>query len=358
MGMPSIDIVFTEKANTSIQMAERGIMAVVIKDASQDGNSGAAYTLLSAADIPEALSDENRTYLERGMIGYVNPPRKTFLYVLPETTEDLSDALAYFETVRFDYLVGPPNLDASGATEIEEWIKTQWENDSMPRAVLPDKAADFAAIVNFTTSGIQVNGEEQTTAQYCSRIAGIICGTPLSISCTSAPLPEVEDVKRLTRAEMDTAVDNGEFILWHDGEKVKVGRGITSLKTTTAQQGNSYKKIKIIDTVSQIKTDLKLTIQDTYQGKYPNSYDSKCLLITAIQNYFAAMEQEGILQLGTSAVEIDIDKQRAYLREQGIDIESMSEDEIKKAATGSNVFLKASIRILDAIEDIAIEITI
>ena len=36
----------------------------------------------------------------------------------------------------------------------------------------------------------------------------------------------------------------------------------------------------------------------------------------------------------------------------------MSEDEIKKAATGSHVFLKASIRILDAIEDIAIEITI
>ena len=57
-------------------------------------------------------------------------------------------------------------------------------------------------------------------------------------------------------------------------------------------------------------------------------------------------------------MEIDIDKQRAYLREQGIDIESMSEDVIKKAATGSNVFLKASIRILDAIEDIAIEITI
>mgnify|MGYP000680064882 CR=1 FL=1 len=65
-----------------------------------------------------------------------------------------------------------------------------------------------------------------------------------------------------------------------------------------------------------------------------------------------------ILQAGFSTVEIDIDKQRAYLRENGVDVESMSEDEIKKAATGSHVFLKASIHILDAIEDVAIEITI
>ena len=42
------------------------------------------------------------------------------------------------------------------------------------------------------------------------------------------------------------------------------------------------------------------------------------------------MEQEGILQAGFSTVEIDIDKQRAYLRENGVDVESMSEDEIKK----------------------------
>lgn len=357
MGMPSIDIVFTKKANTSIQMAERGIMAIVVKDASQE-ESGQAHTLLSAADIPEALSDENKTYLERGFIGYVNPPRKIFLYVLPEAAENLSKAMAYFETVRFDYLVGPPDLNETGAAEVEKWIKAQWENDSTPRAVLPHKDSDFAPIVNFTTDEIKAGDDTYTAAQYCSRMAGMICGTPLTISCTSAPLPEVEDVKRLTKSEMDTAVDNGELIIWHDGEKVKIGRGVTSLKTVTEKQGVSYKKIKIVDTISQIKTDLKLTIQDTYQGKYPNSYDSKCLLITEIQNYFAAMEQEGILQAGASTVEIDIDKQRDYLRAQGEDVGSMSEDEVKKAATGSHVFLRASIRIIDAIEDISVEITI
>ena len=114
MGMPSIDVVFTEKANTSIRMAERGIMAIVVKDASQV-ESGQAYTLLSVADIPETLSDENKSYIERGFIGYVNPPRKIYLYVLPEAVENLNEALAYFETFRFDYLVGPPDLDETKA---------------------------------------------------------------------------------------------------------------------------------------------------------------------------------------------------------------------------------------------------
>lgn len=165
MGMPSIDVVFTEKANTSIRMAERGIMAIVVKDASQV-ESGQAYTLLSVADIPETLSDENKSYIERGFIGYVNPPRKIYLYVLPEAVENLNEALAYFETFRFDYLVGPPDLDETKAAEIEKWIKAQWENDSTPRAVLPHKASDFAPIVNFTTEEIKVREDTYTAAQY------------------------------------------------------------------------------------------------------------------------------------------------------------------------------------------------
>ena len=154
--------------------------AIAVKDASQVEN-GQAYMLLSAADIPETLSDENKSYIERGFIGYVNPPRKIYLYVLPEAVENLNEALAYFETVRFDYLVGPPDLEETEAEEVEKWIKAQWGNDSTPRAVLPHKASDFAPIVNFTTDEIKAGDDTYTAAQYCSRMAGMICGTPLTI---------------------------------------------------------------------------------------------------------------------------------------------------------------------------------
>jgi hypothetical protein len=82
------------------------------------------------------------------------------------------------------------------------------------------------------------------------------------------------------------------------------------------------------------------------------------LLITAIKGYFTQLEQEGILQAGSSSVDIDLAAQEAYLQSIGIDTSTMTEKEIREANTGDKVFLTASIKILDAIEDIDLAIVI
>ena len=224
--------------------------------------------------------------------------------------------------------------------------------------MLPNQAADSEAVVNFATGDILVGTTEFTTAEYCSRIAGLIAGTPMTISCTYAPLPEVSDVGRLTREAMDAAVDAGKFILFHDGEKVKVARGVNSLQTTTKDKGDAWKKIKMVEVMDMIQTDIRTTAQDSYIGKYANSYDNKCLLVTAIKGYLVGLEQSGILQAGSSSVGIDLARQEAYLQSVGTDTSKMSQQEIKEANTADKVFLEASIKILDAIEDINLNITI
>ena len=354
MGLPTIDVIFSQKAVKTVREIQHGIVAIILKDSAEAG----AHTLTSETQIPEDLSADNKAYIERAFVGYVNQPSKVLLYVLEAAAEDLSDALDYFATQTFDYLVGPPNLDSTGSKEIVAWLKAQWADDFTPRAVLPNEAADFEGVVNLTTSNIEVAESTLTTAQFCSRIAGLICGTPINISCTSAPLLEVTNVARLSKEEMDTAVDNGEFILWHDGEKVKVGRGVNSFKTTTLDKGNIYKKIKIVDAICTMKRDLKLLIEDEYIGKFPNSYDNKCILLNNVQSYFDSMEQQGALNPGTSVVEIDLDAQKNYLSSTGVDVSEMSDDEIKKADTGSQVFLKATIQLLDAIEDVTLKVTV
>ena len=50
--------------------------------------------------------------------------------------------------------------------------------------------------------------------------------------------------------------------------------------------------------------------------------------------------------------------QEAYLQSVGTDTSKMSQQEIKEANTADKVFLEASIKILDAIEDISLNITI
>jgi len=153
---------------------------------------------------------------------------------------------------------------------------------------------------------------------------------------------------------MDAAVDAGEFLLYHDGQKVKVARGVNSLTTFLPEKGKEYQKIKIVETLDMISTDIRRTAEDGYIGKYANSYDNKLLLVTAVKSYLENLEAAGILAAGTSQVGIDLAAQEAYLKGTGVDTSSMSEQEIKEALTGSKVMLETTIRPLDAIEDITI----
>jgi hypothetical protein len=55
-------------------------------------------------------------------------------------------------------------------------------------------------------------------------------------------------------------------------------------------------------------------------------------------------------------MEINVEKQRAYLESIGVDTTEMDDQAVKEANTGSRVFLKGSVSILDAIEDVDIVI--
>lgn len=354
MGLPSIHITFQTLGITAVKRSQKGIVAMILKDSAEVGG----HLLTNVTQIPAELGADNKTQIELAFMGYVDPPRQVIAYVMDGTEKTLDDALAYFASQQFDYLAGPADLSSEDASKIASWIKSERLNQHTVKAVLPNIKADSEAIVNFTGSEIVSGTKTFTSAQYCARIAGLIAGTPMTISCTYAPLPEVQEIKRLTKAQLDTAIDNGELVLYHDGEKVKVGRGVNSLTTTTQNKGDTFRKLKIVEVVDMVGNDIRMTAQDSYIGKYANSYDNKCLLIMAIKGYFEALEQAGILAVNKSVVEIDLAAQENYLKSSGTDTSKLSEQEIKEANTGSKVFLKVNISILDAIEDIEIPITI
>ena len=172
-------------------------------------------------------------------------------------------------------------------------------------------------------------------------------------SVTFAPLPEVEDIDRLTSAEEDAAVGRGELILTHDGEKVKLGRGINSL-TSTADRSEAWRKIKLVELLDMVQQDLRLAIQDNYIGKFQNSYDNKLLLITAVKLYLQALEKDQLIEPGFSC-DIDVDEQERYLQSQGRNTADMTEREIREANTGTHVFLDVSLTPIDAIEDVHVK---
>ena len=70
------------------------------------------------------------------------------------------------------------------------------------------------------------------------------------------------------------------------------------------------------------------------------------------------MEAAGILQEGTSSVEIDLDAQTAFLKEKGTNVNEMDEQKIREADTEDKVFLKATVKVLDAIEEVSLNVAV
>jgi hypothetical protein len=385
MGAPSMDIQFIERAITAVTRGERGIVLLWVKDSLPAAAVNPATIILSS-DIPSGLSDTTVEQIKLAMIGYTNAPKKVLVYGMgiSEDAETVAvdagykKAMEVSETVKFDYLA-IPTVETDGKTqEVASWVKSMRDDKRKKiKAVLPKIEADHEGIINFTTDRnvktetvTEKNGTKTavdivyTAEQYCARIAGLIAGTPLTFACTYAPLTELSDCTRLT--DIDTPVDNGEFIVFYDGEKVKVVRGVNSFVTTADGKGDSFKKIKIVEAMDMINDDIIKTAQDSYLGKYANSYSNKCLLISAISGYFAQLKRDGIIS--SYSVSLDAEAIRTYLKSKGLkatledgtikEVDECSDEEIITADTGSFVFLTGNVKILDAIEDVKMPIYI
>lgn len=357
MGLPNIIVTFKEAGITAIQRGERGIVALVLKQ-NVTAPEKNYFTVYTPTDIREKLSEFNKEQIELCLMGYQMPPKKVLVYLVPEDADNYNEALDYFETKSFGYLVIPA-IEENETTTIATWIKAMRNTkDIMVKAVLPNEAADHEGIINFATKKIVTKEKEYTTAEYCSRIAGMLAGTPMTISATFAPLPEVIDCDRLIKDELDAAIDAGKLVIFNDGEKIKIARAVNSFVTTIQGKLDSFKKVKIVEAMDMIHDDIKKTAEDSYLGKYANSYDNKCLLITAIQGYLEQLELDGILDRGKNTVYIDVEQQRVWLKSTGVDVDEMKEKEIKEANTKDKVFLAGDLKILDAIEEIRLPFTI
>lgn len=360
MNEPGINISFTEKASTAVKRGERGIIAMLLRDSLPAGNK--VVEIVREKDIPKTFSAASIRQIKNARKGYINPPKKVIVYCLPtgsgdsDGTDGYTEALDALEVVPFHYLVAP-SCATDGQTEtIAAWVGEMRENGKMIKAVLPNTAADKEYIINYTTESVtDADGNTYTAEEYCSRIAGLIAGTPMTISCTYAPLAELTDCTRLGRQERKVAMDKGQFILYHDGEKVKVYAGVTSLVTLTGEKGEQFQKIKIVDAMDMISEDIRRTAEDNYIGKYANSYDNKCVLISGITSYLKGL---GKAVVSDYSVEIDIEANRTFLEEHGTDTAEMSDDEVKQAPTGNKAYLSAVVKLLDAMEEIYLPITI
>ena len=366
MGAPIINISFIEKAKTIFGRAERGILK---DNVSQDDPQ--KFTVQLTDEIPEYLSDFNKEQIKLALMGNVTAPKKVVCFVMnagatasdeeeePTTlAEEYRKARAWVRETKIHFLACPTVETDGQLADMIAFVKEEINvNKNKIMGVFPFASTEDSDGIIGCEFTAYTTGETHTATsgvytaeEYCSRIAGFIAGTPFNMSITYGTLNDLSNCNRLTVAEQDEAVDAGKLVLMHDGEKVKIVRGVNTFKSTTKTKSISFKKIKIVNIMNLIYDDLVKTIRDEYIGKFNNDYDDKCILVTAINAYFMNLITQSVITSGEC--QIDLEAQRNYLRMAGEDVTEMTDKEILKANTGSIVYLTGKVGITDAIEDV------
>jgi len=147
--------------------------------------------------------------------------------------------------------------------------------------VVFNNAADYEGVVNVKNSA---------DAVYWT--TGAIAGCAVNASLTNRVYNgEYEIATNYTKAQLETAIRNGEFTFHRVGDDVRVLTDINSLVTTTAEKGEDFKSNQTIRVIDQIAMDIANLFNNKYLGKIPNDKAGRISLWADIVKHHEGLAQ-------------------------------------------------------------------
>lgn len=350
MGLPEVNISFKTKGLTAIKRSARGIVACILSDDVTGDKPFEVFNSITDVDYTK-FTEKNYEYLK---LIYMGGPYKVIVIRVPAPVTSYNDALKTLQPLKWNYLT-IPGITAANVIIVSAWIKEQRDKHKKTfKAVLPNCAADHEGIINSTTDKIKItDGETQfdySVNEYAARLAGVFAGLSLARSSTYFELPEI--VSADVPDNPNERIDKGELIIVYDSEKYKIGRGVTSFKSFTAEKGDELSKIKIIEGMDLYMDDIRSTFEDHYVGKVINDYDNKQAFVAALNIYHRELQGDVLDASYNNIAQINIEAQRNYLILKKVDVENMDDLQIAMYNTGSKVFIGSNVKFVDAMEDL------
>jgi hypothetical protein len=115
LGMPSVNISFIEAGIEAIERSQRGIVALILEESAaniaklltehtdEDGNTIEAitnpFTIYTTDDIPSELTDDNKDYLTKCLLGYTKTPYRVKVWLQATDAEADDDADKFAPTL-------------------------------------------------------------------------------------------------------------------------------------------------------------------------------------------------------------------------------------------------------------------
>lgn len=294
--LPGSYINFLTNAPLSITPGDRGI--VVLLQEMNVGEKGEVYTITATENnYPEGITNEDKSLVNEVLKG----AKTVLLYNLGIDHTEVTDTLEKLRTEVFNILCYPYDGTEYNAnkTAIATWIKAMVEDEGIfIQGVLSNYVGDTELIINVGQGVILENGTELTPSETTAWVAGISAGANINQSNTGRKyIGAVDIIPRMTKSEMESAIQAGEFIFKVDSaQNVTAVYDINSLTSVTVEKGKPFTKNRVIRTISSINNDITTIFESNYVGKVNNNADGRSLLRATLIEYFNELQRMNAIQ--------------------------------------------------------------
>lgn len=358
IGLPNINIIFQQKAVSAVTRSERGTACVIVRET---GKEAGIKLYEYETDIQSAdYSESNLSALKRA---FLVPVYKLYVVTVP-TGADFSEVVALLETIKYNWVCSTAESDQQELANYVVNKNAKSKGKKYQALVYGVTTADNKAVHVLKNSTVTLadTNEVISSVFFLPQLCATCAGLPMNRSLTYYQFENLADVDKsflTTGEDSDYWINEGYLVLINDDGDIRIARGVNSLTTFTSTETEDMRKIIIVESMNLIFEDIYATFKENYIGKYKNSYDNQTLFISAVNAYFRDLMAEEILDPAfDNTATVDVEAQRNAWRAIGReDAKDWTEAQVKNMTFKSQIFLKGSIKIMDAIEDLDFVIT-
>ena len=152
------------------------------------------------------------------------------------------------------------------------------------QSVTWQNASDDESNINVKNEVIDDNFSKASAVYWTT---GVQAGCEINESCQNTVYNGEFNIKtEYTQAELEAAIDNGEFVFHKVADDIRVLDDINSLVTTTDEKGDIFKSNQTIRVIDNIGNDIATLFNTKYLGKIPNDASGRISLWSDVVNIF------------------------------------------------------------------------
>ena len=363
INLPIIRITFKQLAASFIKRSERGNVILIIKDDTDKTFKFKEYTQEIDLIADKALyTTENYTYISDCFLG---KPSKVTVVRIDDIEGVFADALDIVKGLEIGWI----GIIEGTSTQADQdalvaFVKAQRANKKNFKCAVfsPTTPPDDKGVVVLGNANVTFKDSRatQTGDKAIPSLIGYLAGANVMKGTTYTILSNLANVEE--PADVNEAINSGQLVLINEDAEVKIGSGINSL--TDPPEGypdgteNDESYIEIVEAEDMMQDDIYKAFKAGYIGVLKNNLDNQMLFINEINQYFKGLANIDVLDNQYNNIaDIDIDTQREALNKSGVDVSKMTDAQIKQFTYKRDMYLKADIKILFAMENLNFGIT-